>query len=269
MSRRPGLIVYEGPSLLNGAPIVGILTNIPPGPPSDNEATGPSSQLWILDPAEHPVEKQRGGHDAVCGDCPAKKWCYAGPRAVTSVWRRYQRGGYKAWNPEVNPFVVGRRRRRRGMPRGIACWPLRFGADGDPAALPVEVLERLAEYAGPRNYMGYTHQWRSIAPELAPRYAALLMASCDSPRDLADALATGGLWRPFYVMTPGEQLPEGAFWCPKDGKQPGGARLQCVDCRACWGSDGTPGKAYPAVVAHGVPHLVKRFVEWREQNDRA
>jgi len=258
-----GLVVYDGPSMLNGARVLGILTGIPPGPPSLNSAVGFSSQLWTVDPEEHPVEKPKGGFDAVCGDCPAKKWCYVGPRASASVFRCYHAGGYGVWDGESNPFLGGAWQSGAARTKPGALFPVRFGADGDPAALPVEVLERPAHLAGRRNWLGYTHQWRSIAPELAPRYAALLMASCDSPRDLADALATGGLWRPFYVMVPGEQLPEGAFWCPKDDKQPGGARLQCVKCRACWGSDGTEGKAYPAVVAHGFPHLVKRFVEWR------
>ena len=103
-----GYVVYEGPSAINGDPIVAILTL-----KSNNVKTGNMAQLWIMarDIAPH-IAKKEGNDDAVCGDCPIKKECYVltfqGP---LSVWNAYQRGTYenisymlendREWNAEL------------------------------------------------------------------------------------------------------------------------------------------------------------------------
>ena len=70
------VVVYEGPSELNGAPIVAIITGLVT--PSTNTKTGPMAQLWILDATTEPhVAVKTGEDESVCGDCPARnKWCY-------------------------------------------------------------------------------------------------------------------------------------------------------------------------------------------------
>lgn len=66
-----GLVLWEGPSRLDGAPIVLIATGMRRG--SSNEKTGPMVQTWILRQDVAPHVAQRTGADAsVCGDCPLR-----------------------------------------------------------------------------------------------------------------------------------------------------------------------------------------------------
>ena len=66
-----GLVLWEGPSRLDGAPIVVIATGMRRG--SSNEKTGPMVQTWIMRQDEAPHVAQRTGSDAsVCGDCPLR-----------------------------------------------------------------------------------------------------------------------------------------------------------------------------------------------------
>ncbi len=91
MSKTKGYVLYEGPSAINGDPIVAILTLN-----STNKKTGNMAQLWILHKDIPPHIAQKTGDDnAICGDCPIKKECYVltfqGP---LSVWNAYKRGTY-------------------------------------------------------------------------------------------------------------------------------------------------------------------------------
>ncbi len=115
MTRRPshpgiGLVVYHGPSLLNGEHIVAILTTH-----SNNRKIGDLPQLWILHASMPPADAARSGRDAsVCGDCPLRgdgkhRGGYVdlvrGPR---SVWDAWKRGRYRdAWGcmPDVRGQV--------------------------------------------------------------------------------------------------------------------------------------------------------------------
>lgn len=63
-----GYVVYEGASMINGAPIVGIVTI-----ESKNIKTGNIANLWILHAEIKPNEAVKSGDDsAVCGDCPLR-----------------------------------------------------------------------------------------------------------------------------------------------------------------------------------------------------
>ena len=66
-----GVVLYRGPSRLDGAPIVVVATGLQR--PSENEKTGPMVQTWILRSDEHPVSAVHSGADAsICGDCPLR-----------------------------------------------------------------------------------------------------------------------------------------------------------------------------------------------------
>ena len=59
-------VFYDGPSALDGAPIIGIAVLR-----SDNRKTGDMVQTYILRADTHPVDALRDGSDAsICGDCP-------------------------------------------------------------------------------------------------------------------------------------------------------------------------------------------------------
>src|SRR5262252_2239364 len=63
-----GFVIYDGPSLLTGEPIVCIATLH-----SDNRKTGDMLQTWILLRDRDPIAGSRSGADrAICGDCPSR-----------------------------------------------------------------------------------------------------------------------------------------------------------------------------------------------------
>jgi hypothetical protein len=66
-----GIVIWEGPSRLDGAPIVAIATGLARS--SSNEKTGPMVQTWILrqDQAPH-VAQRTGADESVCGNCPLR-----------------------------------------------------------------------------------------------------------------------------------------------------------------------------------------------------
>lgn len=60
-----GFVFYDGPSSINGAPIVGIATM-----ESRNGKTGNMIQTFIVRADQHPLEALSTGADsAICGDC--------------------------------------------------------------------------------------------------------------------------------------------------------------------------------------------------------
>jgi hypothetical protein len=96
--KQNGVILYRGPSMLDGAPIVAILTGLASS--SLNPKTGDMLQTWIIREDVSPVDATRTGDDAsVCGDCkhrPANMGsCYVTVfQAPRSVHAAYHRGVY-------------------------------------------------------------------------------------------------------------------------------------------------------------------------------
>lgn len=226
-----GYIIYRGPSLLTGAPIVAIALTI-----SKNSKTGDAAQTYILsDGLERPTEAMRSGADeAICGDCKHRfvnaRTCYVVVRqGATAVWAGLQRGIYPDRSDDplfVSYALTGR--------------VVRLGSYGDPAAVPTSVWRALTtKLAG---WVGYTHQWR--AP-LAQPLRDLCMASVDSPEEMAIARSMG--WRTFRVRLPDEALQPREAVCP--ASEEGGHKLQCSTCRACNGAQGARGAI--AIMVHG------------------
>ena len=93
-----GVILYEGPSAIDGAPIVVIACRIVTK--SRNEKTGAMVQTFIIRSDMHPAEAIKTGADrSICGDCvhrPANKnTCYVDlGKSVRSVFDAYKRGRY-------------------------------------------------------------------------------------------------------------------------------------------------------------------------------
>ncbi len=244
MSKSKGIIVYRGPSLYNGKPIVAILTR------SSNRKTGNMVQLWILSDEANPIEASRNGIDvSICGKCPhmgkpnpdkIKGWtdgrtCYVnlihGPSAV---YKGLQRGIYtEATTANVHGFLSGNM--------------LRLGAYGDPAALPLGLVDLLVGYAS--GHTGYTHG--DTVAGLNVDYSHV-MASADSKREAILHHANGH--RTFRIIPiaawnekgKGELLANEII-CPATPE--GGNKAQCNNCLLC---NGSKSKAKSiAVVAHG------------------
>lgn len=230
-----GYILFEGPSELDGEPIVVIATGLKSK--SSNRKTGGMVQTYILRQDVSPVEAVKSGQDSsICGDCPHRsaegftgRTCYVNVgQGALVVWKAYKRGSYPvAVTTEDWGNMCGR--------------PIRFGTYGDPAAAPLWIWESLA--SGASKITGYTHQWRVCDPD----YAEYLMASADTPQDAAEAHSRG--YRTFRVgyhrddyKTPGEVL------CP--ASEEAGKKLTCEQCGYCNGNmTGTRGSVF--IPIHG------------------
>lgn len=132
----------------------------------------------------------------------------------------------------------------------------RFGAIGDPAALPMEYLRKAikAVRSVGLDPVGYTHHWRS-----KPELAGVFMASCDSLEDCDDAIAMG--YRATVVLpwdhTGKFTTPQGAtgIVCPAMTAEEKGASVTCNECRLCDGSKAGPVIGFPN---HGPKDAHKR-----------
>lgn len=203
------MIVYDGPSMIDGQPILGIMTLR-----SDNRKTGDMAQLWILRKDMHPSEASKKGCDvSICGDCPLRQ-CKGGAcyvvifHAPTQIWNSWKRGKYKEFDPAS---LVGKH--------------LRLGAYGDPAALPFEVIEKLTSIA--KRHVGYTHSWDTCDQRLK----SLCMASTVGRKESIKANKKG--WRTFRVVRDYDDKDEHERVCLAESKG-----LQCQDCMLCRGGKG-------------------------------
>ena len=211
-------IIYNGPSLLDGQPIVVIATYS-----NRNTKTGTVVQTYILRSDINPLEASKTGADfSICGDCtmrgevttdPQRKQakgrrCYVNlGQGVLIVYKSYLRGVYQ----EGDPRTMGRGRF------------VRVGTYGDPGAVPSRVWDELLSEAD--TWTAYSHQsgWR---PDIA-------MQSAD---DHAQAIAH---WkdghRTFRVIADlGDLDRENEALCP--ASKEAGRRAQCTACKLCRGS---------------------------------
>jgi hypothetical protein len=232
MATPKGAVIYRGPSLIDGAPIVVIITGLKG---SKNEKTGSMVQTYILRDDLDPVQAIRSGADSsVCGDCAHRgegfkgRTCYVNiGQGALSVWRAYHRGAYPLLDPsDAAKLVRGRM--------------VRLGTYGDPAAAPAKVWRDLVKHA--EGWTGYTHQWRR---RIAQGLKRLCMASADSPEEAVLAHSKG--WRTFRVSDPKAPNVGRETVCPASYEM--GKRLQCIDCKACDGANGRRGSI--RIAPHG------------------
>ena len=244
MKKPTGYIIYKGPSLLDGKPIVAIaLTG------SSNRKTGDMVQTYILaDNGERPTTNQRTGADAsICGDCKHRPInggaCYVvTAQGPTMVFKSYQAGKYPTDNGEASKASAGRM--------------VRLGTYGDPSAVPSSVWLKLLARA--KGNTGYTHQWHN--PTLPKAEQDFLkshcMASADTPEEMT--LARAKQWRTFRVRLAGEALGAKESICPASDE--GGKKLQCATCGLCNGiSSGRKGSI--AIINHG--YTKSRYIAQR------
>ena len=226
-------IIYKGPSLLDGKPIVVIATY------SDrNTKTGKVVQTYILRSDIDPRDASKSGADySICGDCtmrgeittdPARKIakgrrCYVNlGQGVLIVWKSFIKGIYPAANTQKNRNTIGRDRF------------VRVGTYGDPGAVPGFVWDQLLAEAD--TFTAYSHQsgWR---PDIA-------MQSADNKQEALDHWSQGR--RTFRVIADLGQLDKAnEALCP--ASKEAGRRVQCTACKLCKGS--SLGKSI-AIVEH-------------------
>lgn len=237
-----GVVLYKGPSLINGKPIVVIATGL--RSKSKNVKTGEFIQTYILsDDGERPTDALDSGKDeSVCGDCINRKvngWgtCYVnvgqGPNAV---YKAYKAGSYPAFTPDMlDDYFSGR--------------IVRLGAYGDPAAVPTRVWKLICGVAD--GWTGYTHQWRKCDPELKK----FCMASVETVKGMRRAKSEG--WKTFRVRAEDEGVESGEFVCP--ASEEAGKRKTCEECLACHGGEFNGKQVTPVIRVHGMHWKAMRF----------
>ena len=223
-------IIYNGPSLLDGKPIVVIATY------SDrNTKTGKVLQTYIIRSDISPLEASKSGEDfSICGDCKfrgtpttdpvrkhaVKRDCYVNlGQGPTIVYKAYKRGVYP----------VAKTIQDLGVDRIV-----RIGTYGDPAAAPAWVWEQLLKQC--KSWLAYSHQsgWR---PDIA-------MQSADTMAEAIEHWKAGH--RTFRVIADlGELDTTKEILCP--ASKEAGRRVQCTACKLCKGS--SPAKSI-AIVQH-------------------
>ena len=241
MTRSNGVIAYEGPSQLDGEPIVLILTCIER--PSNNIKTGQMVQAVVLRQSEAPTEAVKHGTDAsICGDCPLRREvCHVNLIPFNAVWRKYREGGY----PHLDESHLERIKARQLR--------LRITAYGDPSAVPIEVWENLLDWFP--HHTGYTHQWRN----LNERWSKFLMASCETPHDVVLAKSRG--WSTFRVKNEGDPILSAEIVCPNTTN----ASIQCANCRLCSGSEAR--ERHVVVDVHGLDWKKEGFQKLTTANN--
>lgn len=208
-----GKIIWEGASLIDGAPLVVVATT-----GSKNSKTGDMLQTWIIRADVEPHAAIKSGQDvSVCGTCPHRgdgtgrgRTCYVlVHNAPLSIYRAYKRGSYS----KVDAREAGRGR------------VVRLGSYGDPLAVPLDVWRELVSES--TGHTGYTHLWQA-GLATAAEAGELVMASADSVEQAEQATAAG--WRYFRTRDIGEAVPATEIDCPSE------RGIECADCGLCSGT---------------------------------
>ena len=210
--KETGVILYDGPSVLDGSPIVVIATL-----KSKNSKTGDVVQTWILRSDVNPLEASEKKQDySICGGCPHRQsiggGCYVNiGQAPNGVFKAYKRGMYAKVDDNRLAELMKKRK-------------VRIGAYGDPAAVPYRVWERVTGFAS--GWLGYTHQQGH--PKFDKRILDFCMLSVDTPKQAQKANA-----RYFRVKTPESPMMENEIECLADSKG-----MTCLECGKCNGMAG-------------------------------
>ena len=154
MTKPTSFVIYDGPSLIDGAPIVAIAQI-----GSSNRKTGDMVQTFILRSDVDPITASRTGADhAICGDCPHRGQAHDGDKgqaigrtcyvtlahAPLGKFKAFKRGRYPVAQGHETIKAIGAGRM------------VRIGTYGDGAAVPSWIWDSLCDDAA--GWTAYTHQ---------------------------------------------------------------------------------------------------------------
>lgn len=229
-----GFILYEGPSLFDGEPIVVIITGYET--PTSNRKTGDMVQSWIIKQGEYPNEAISNNTDSsICGNCPLKgKVCYVMMMPVNNIYRNYKEGRY----PHINNQILRKIKRRHRL--------IRIGSYGDPCASPIESWVPLIDACD--GYTGYTHAWFYSNP-LWKKY---LMASVETIELMNRANSLG--WRTYRVTNNLSDVTNREVVCTNYLDND----ILCEDCQLCNGYNKKPNIVN---LIHGASWKVNNYKE--------
>src|SRR4029077_2625622 len=235
-----GYVIYRGPSLLDGRPIVAVAIT-----KSKNTKTANMVQTYIIRSDVDPRDASRTGEDySICGTCPHRgtpqpdkatglakgRSCYVvieqGP---VIVYKSLARGIYPAATTHKAIAALGNGRM------------VRLGTYGDPAAVPSYIWESLISEA--KGHTAYSHQATTQGADYRPD---LFMRSSDSLADAAIAWGRGQ--RTFRIIRDAADVLKGReILCP--ASEEAGRKTTCNACGLCGGAS-VAAKSI-AIVAHG------------------
>jgi hypothetical protein len=231
-------VIYMGPSLIDGAPIMVIAVIS-----KRNRKTGAMLQTYIMRSDIDPRKASALGLDySICGNCPlrgianpkgkqaAKRPCYVilaqGP---TIVYKSFLKGNYPIITSFDDIAALGEGRK------------VRVGTYGDGAAVPAHIWKALLSRAV--GHTAYSHQSGLSQAAFDP---AIYMVSADNEAQARAAWQTGA--RTFRVIdTVGDIVKGKEILCP--ASKEAGARTTCFSCGLCGGAN-LKGKSI-AIPAHG------------------
>lgn len=204
---------------------------------STNKKTGPMIQVSIL-PLKNPQKVFKSKEESVCGDC------------------KYLGGGcYVAWNRLKKPSetkYIGSVSLGKSLLMGAR---VRIGKAGDPCAVDIDVWKDLLSTCD--SFTGYTHAWKNVHND----YSDLFMASCDSLKEVNEALKIG--WAPFHVYDIKDNKEElthpNSLQClyrEIDASKLQFQSIQCFDCMKCHGKTAKRLNRPITVQLHGATNTV-------------
>ena len=233
MAKPLGIVLYDGPSLINGERIVMIATGLKRK--TKNNKTGDMIQTWILCADKPPIEANKCGDDlAVCGTCKHRHFrsCYVnlahGPHNIYKAWKKGSYTDMDSSDPAISDLFTDRY--------------LRVGSYGEPTAVPAEIWQNLTKHT--LGFVGYTHRWKTCNID----YREFCMASCDTEKEALDALSRD--WRPFYVRQEGDEILPRFFSCPASKES--GKVSNCQKCGGCKGGKASVNGRFPTIIYHGL-----------------
>jgi len=241
-----GYIIYQGPSELDGKPIVVVaLTG-----KSLNKKTGGMVQTYILRSDIDPRDANKSGEDySICGNCIHRGTATNNPDTKLAKGRtcyvNMGQGVLIVYNGfKAGKYPVATQSQLASLGRGRM---VRIGTYGDGAAVRQSVWNELISEA--EGHTGYSHQ--SALPK-ASFNAALYMVSADNLSVAKQAWNMGQ--RTFRVIPVQQWAAEGKLALDKNealcpASIEAGAKTTCEACKLC---GGTTVKAKSiAIVAHG------------------
>lgn len=229
-------VLYEGPSQLDRAPIVALVSGL--RSPTQNRKTGDMLQTWILRADQSPIDALWSGADkSVCGGCALRasaqgrlqgrldRACYVNVgHAPRAVWAAYKNGDVAT--PPLEELQLA-----------VAGHYIRVGSYGDPTAVPLPYWSALLE--GAAGYTGYTHQWQNTRFQ---GFRVYCMASVESVAQEERARKLG--WSTFRVATDATLHNSVAQRCPNDVDS-------TVTCRSCGACSGATPQRHIVILSHG------------------
>lgn len=210
-------VLWEGFSPVNNEPIVALVSW-----QSGNEKTGNMAQVYILHKDLHPLDAVNTGEDvSVCGYCPLRskdgnkgRACYVRvEQGPAGVWKKYQRhlASGKPLNYVTPSMFMGRK--------------IRWGAYGDPAMLPSELVEACSKES--RGWTGYTHQHKYPWAKWAKKF---FMASIETIQQERKLVSQG--WGTFRAGLSDGSDKGDAILCYNESHG-----VTCLECGLCNGTN--------------------------------